>query len=158
MQATFSHRVGHKFFKDKIVIPNAKVPLMDNAEDKLQTINAYKTALQDKLKVYSRSQLPFRVKFYWTLETSKPGEEDQTHGRNNHPMTIRATGSAPESLTRFVNALLDEYRIMLETIEGSGWTVSAIKEIKILLVRLSRVSAGFCEYPPAGLWSLTATI
>ena len=56
--------------------------------------------------------------------------------------------SPQRALTTFVGMVLREYKISLESLEGSGWTVSKISKIEIYTIPAARVySVG-----AAGTW------
>ena len=75
MNVSISQRRVRKYFSDRMTIEDAEIPVPDNKERELQTIDAYKAILEKPLQFYTNSQLPFKAKFVWNLETSKHGED-----------------------------------------------------------------------------------
>ena len=118
MHVTSKHRQGRKFFSDQILVHNAALPLVDDEEDYRVTIREYEEALQEKLAIYTTSQLPFRAKVSWEIDVSKGGEI-QSHWRRSPPITLSPAMPA-KTLHTFVVELMHEYKIALTTITGSG--------------------------------------
>ena len=141
---TQQQRSGKKYFSELFTIKDPLVPSLDHlAAD----ARAYEGLLAQPLLPYFRSELPFKAKFVWTLITSKHGDE-QTHYRHSPPITINGGISPQRALTTFVGMLLREYKTSLESVEGSGWTVSQISKIEMYTVPAARVySVG-----AAGTW------
>ena len=135
MSVTVKHRQGRKYFSDCITIDDPIVPSLDHLATDAQ---AYEGLLAQPLFPYFKSELPFRAKFIWTIITSKH-EEEQTQFRHSPPITINGGMPPQRALTMFVGKLLNEYKINLESLEGSGWTVSKIPKIEIYTIPAARV-------------------
>ena len=132
---TIRHRAGRKYFSDCIALDNPLVPSVDHLA---MDARAYEGLLAQPLFPYFKSELPFRAKFIWTLTTSKH-EEEQTHYRHSPPITINGGMPPQRALTMFVGKLLREFQTNLESLEGSGWTVSQIPKIEIYTIPAARV-------------------
>ena len=136
-RVSIKHRVG-KYFDTTITIENPPVPSMTHpAAD----VHEYEALLEKQLEPYLKSELPFRAMMKWVFVTSKHTEE-QTQHRNNPAFTIHGGMKPPEALRAIVNRMLREYKINLETVEGSGWTVAGITSLEILAVSALHVPVG----------------
>ena len=131
---TVRHRAGRKYFSDCITLNDPLVPSLDHL---VTDARAYEGLLAQPLFPYFKSELPFRAKFIWTLTTSKH-EDEQTHYRHSPPITINGGMPPQRALTTFVSKLLKEYSVTLESLEGSGWTVSKIPKIEIYTIPAAR--------------------
>ena len=134
MSVIVTPRRGRKFFSDRIEIRDPLVPSLDHLA---QDARVYEGLLAQPLLDYFRSEFPFQATIKWTFKTSTHGEEETQH-RHSASIRIRGGLSPQRALTTFVSLLLQKYRIILESVEGSGWTVSSIPLIDIYTTPAAR--------------------